>query len=106
MLDAVPIINIDHSPHNEYFGEINLIDIKKSSTAEVLWDIISSSKNLDKKIINHILSGIISKTKNFKKLNIKSETLNLTAELIKLGGDRENIINQFYKTKTNQPPSV
>ena len=36
-LDA-PIINIDHHPDNENFGLINIVDHKKSSVAELIYD--------------------------------------------------------------------
>lgn len=99
LFDNLPIINIDHSPRNENFGEINLIDIKNSSTAEILWHILEKSKNLDEKIIDCILAGIISKTKNFRRPNINPQTLEIVGKLIGLGGRREEIVKALYKTK-------
>jgi len=99
LFDSVPIINIDHSPQNEHYGEINMVNIKKSSTCEVLWQIIEDSQNIDNKIINYILSGVIAKTKNFKHPNINPETLNLVGKLIKLGAKREDIVEKFYRTR-------
>jgi len=99
LFDSVPIINIDHSPQNEHYGEINMVNIKKSSTCEVLWQIIEDSKNINDKIINYILSGIIAKTKNFKNPNITPDTLNIVGELMKLGAKREEIVEKFYRTR-------
>jgi len=39
----VPIINIDHNPAKEYFGQINLVDIKASSSSEILFSNASSA---------------------------------------------------------------
>src|SRR5436309_3299541 len=34
----LPIINIDHHPDNGFFGHVNLVDHKKSSVAELIYD--------------------------------------------------------------------
>ncbi|MBU1179547.1 hypothetical protein KJ885_01245 [Patescibacteria group bacterium] len=99
LFDNVPVVNIDHSPQNENFGEINLIDIKSSSTAEVLWHLLENSKNIDEKIIDCLLAGIIAKTKNFRRPNINPKTLEVVGKLIELGGRREEIVKTLYKTK-------
>ena len=62
--DNVPIINIDDTSENENYGEINFVDIKSSSVAEMIWQMVEKSPNLDEKIIDCILAGIIAKTKN------------------------------------------
>lgn len=99
LFDSVPIINIDNSAENENFGEINFVDIKSSSVSEVLWQLIEESKNLDLEIINCVLTGIISKTKNFKNQNLNPKTLEIVGRLIELGGNHNEIIEKLYKTK-------
>lgn len=100
LFDAAPIINIDDSPENEHYGEINLADIKSSSVAEIVWQIIKESPHLDKNIIDCILAGIIAKTKNFRRPNIGPKTLEIAGELISLGANRQNIVENFYRTKS------
>ncbi|XPV54812.1 MAG: DHH family phosphoesterase [Halarcobacter ebronensis] len=34
----MPFINIDHHQSNDDFGEINIVDPTKSSTAEIIYD--------------------------------------------------------------------
>ena len=99
LFDNLPVVNIDHSPQNESFGEINLIDIKSSSTAEILWHLLENSKNIDEKIIDCLLAGIIAKTKNFRRPNINPKTLEVVSKLIEFGGHREEIVKALYKTK-------
>ncbi len=100
LFDAVPVINIDDSAENGYFGEINLVDIKSSSVAEIIWQLIAGSPNLDQNIIDCVLAGIIAKSKNFRRPNISPKTLEVAGELITLGAHRGEIIDNFYRTKS------
>ncbi|MFA5133226.1 MAG: DHH family phosphoesterase [Patescibacteria group bacterium] len=99
LFDNIPIINIDHSPQNENFGDINLVDIKNSSTAEIIWQILEDSRNVNANIIDCVLAGIIAKTKNFRRQNINPKTLEAASHLIVLGGRRNEIVDGFYRTK-------
>lgn len=96
-----PKINIDHSSRNEYFGDVNLINLAASSTCEVIYDLI---KEFDEKLINediatYLLGGIIMATKNFKVANITPKTLNVASLLINAGARREQIIQNLYQNR-------
>ena len=69
---STPKINIDHSNKNEYFGDINIVDLTSASTAEIVYDLIKSLDNnlIDDDIATYLLTGIISSTKNFKTANV------------------------------------
>ncbi|MEK7725095.1 MAG: DHH family phosphoesterase, partial [Acidobacteriota bacterium] len=97
-----PIINIDHQIVNEHFGQINIIDSTKSSTAEILFEILCEWKEelIDAEISTILLSGIISQTKSFKADSIKPHTLATAGKLITMGADREKIIQNLYRTRT------
>jgi len=99
LFDNVPIINIDHQPQNDGFGEINMIDIKSSSVAEIIWNVLGNSKNMDEEIINCLLAGIISKTKNFRRANTGTKTLEAAGKMIELGANRHEIVEMMYRTK-------
>ena len=61
------IINIDHKPQNERFGQINLIDLSSVSVSEIIYNIFKDEKHLiDAEIATNFLTGIIAKTKSFK----------------------------------------
>ena len=42
--NKTPIINIDHKSENEQFGNINLIDITASTTAEIIFSLFKKIK--------------------------------------------------------------
>lgn len=99
---TVPIINIGHSADNEQFGNLNVVDITKTSTAEIIFDLIEDHdiKLMDDKIATTILTGLISKTKSFKTPNVTPRALNIASRLILNGADRELIIKSLYQTKS------
>ncbi len=98
---STPIINIDTSPSNEHFGQINLIDLSASSTTEIIFDLINSinPKFIDEDVATHLLAGTIIKTKSFKDPRTTPRSLSLAADLIRLGGKRDLIVNHLYGNK-------
>lgn len=96
-----PTINISCQASNEEFGEINLIDINYSTNSELIFDLIfkQNERLIDDNIATTLLSGIILQTKNFKTGKLTPETLINTSKLIKLGGRREEIVNNLHKNR-------
>ncbi len=93
-----PLINIDHSPENEHFGQINLLELTSSSTAEIIFFLIKKvSSAIDEKTAEALLTGIIDCTDSFKSLSVTPKTLTAVAELISKGADREKIIKNLYQ---------
>lgn len=96
-----PIINIDYSPANEQYGQINLIDLTSSSTSGVIYNLIKEwDENLfDADINTCLLTGIIDKTKGFKAGMISPKTLNISSQLIENQARREEIIKNLYYSR-------
>ncbi len=97
-----PVINIDNHTANENFGEINLIDITSSSVSEIIMGLIDflDRNLLDKNIATLILTGLIDATDNFQSPKTTPRTFNNAALLINRGGNQQEIIRYFYKTKS------
>lgn len=97
-----PIINIDHQSDNEEFGQINYIELTAVSVSEMLFSLFDSYSRevIDEDIATCLLSGIISKTKNFKTPNITPHTLLTTSQLISMGARREDIVNHLYRSRS------
>ncbi len=101
LFSHLPIINIDHDPANEFFGQVNLVDIASSSTAEVIAQIVKARAiQPTPDLATKILAGIIAKTKSFKNPNLSPKTLQLASRLIELGARRDEIIANFYRTRS------
>ncbi len=98
---VTPKINIDHSNKNEYYGNINLIDLASTSCSEIIFNLISfyNQEIIDEEIATCLLAGIISATKNFKSPEVTPITLRLASKLIELGARREQIVQSLYQNK-------
>ena len=104
--DAEPIyhnarkkINIDHHISNPGCGDVNVIEPERSSTAELLYDLMNPEK-VDEEIAKAIYIGIIHDTGVLRYSNTSPRTLQVTAELIKFGFDFSQIIEETFYEKT------
>ncbi len=96
----IPIINIDNHNENENFGQINLVDVTASSVSEIVFKFLEKSEfSLSEKTANCLLFGIINATNSFKEKNTTPQSLEISARLIGLGADQQNIIRHLYKTQ-------
>lgn len=97
-----PIINISNNPSNEYYGEVNLIDLTASSCCEILYSFIESIglDYIDDNIATCLLAGLISSTSSFQAFNTTPKSLTCAAQLIALGADQQKIVQSLYKSKT------
>ncbi len=97
-----PIVNIDHNPANEYFGEINVVDLVATSTSEIVFELIKqlNKEAPDEYIATSLLTGIISKTKSFQSSTVTPKSLAISSYLIENGARRDDIIKNLYRTKS------
>ncbi|MFA5076605.1 MAG: DHH family phosphoesterase [Patescibacteria group bacterium] len=93
-----PIINIDYSPANEQYGQINLVDLTASSSCGVIYNLIQKWDEglFDADINTCLLTGIIDKTKGFKTGMISPKTLNISSQLIENNARRAEIVKNLY----------
>src|SRR3989344_4490852 len=101
-----PIINIDNSPANENFGEINLVDPEARALVEISWRLsraIAPDDKLSPDEATLALAGIISSTNNFLSQKIGPGTLSLATEAITSGADRQAVLGALGPEK---PPPV
>jgi phosphoesterase RecJ-like protein len=96
-----PIINIDHKPNNEEFGQINFIDLNAVAISEIIFYLLKNYKPelITEDMSTCLLAGIIQKTKNFKTSNLTPRTLLTTSQLISSGANREDIVNHLYRSR-------
>lgn len=95
------ILNIDHSPTNEYFGQTNLINFNVPSTADLIFDLIESIKPelVDEDLATCLFAGLTASTKSFTTTQVTPETLSRAAKLVSLGARREEVVMHLYRTK-------
>ena len=96
-------VMIDHHPQSSGFANIEFSDTSVSSTSELVYEIISElgdAENLNISSANSILTGIITDTGLFHHNSEKPRTFEVVANLMKLGANKEKVIDQVYNTFT------
>ncbi len=97
-----PILNIDCNPANEYYGHINVVDPTAGSISELIFRLFEKMypDKIDAEIATVLLTGMIARTESFKSTSTNPETLNTASRLMRLGANREKIIEKLYRTKS------
>lgn len=92
-------INIDHHISNQGCGDVRIIEPDRSSTAELLYDLMAPEM-LDVEIATALYIGIIHDTGVLRYSNTSPRTLQVASELIKFGFDFSDIIQKTFYEKT------
>ncbi len=95
-----PIINFDHHPDNELFGEINVVDPEASSVSELMYEFIQANKwPINQNIATCLLAGIMTDTGSFMHSNTKISTLRIASTLLIHGARTPHIAKQVFGNK-------
>lgn len=99
---AHPTVNIDHDPGNEHYGNVNLVDLTATSTAEIVYRqfLGADAPFLDEDTATLLLAGMMAKTKSFRGAAVTPRTLSTAAELMAAGARRDQIVDQLYRTRS------
>lgn len=104
-LKARKKINIDHHVSNPGHGDVSVVEPERSSTAELLYDLMDPEK-IDGEIAKAIYIGIIHDTGVLRYSNTSPRTLQITAELIKFGFDFSQIIEETFYERTYRQTQI
>jgi phosphoesterase RecJ-like protein len=96
------IINIDHHNKNTNFGDINIVDNKKSATSEILYELIDRyyRKLLDHEIALGIYVGILTDTGKFQYSNTNYAVHKVVSDLIKFNLSPSEIYRNIYENES------
>lgn len=96
-----PILNIDHSPANEMYGQVNCVDATAAASSEVVYRLARElERPIDADLATALLTGIVAKTRSFRSGAITPQTLSAASELVAAGARRDAIVSSLYRTKT------
>lgn len=99
---TTPIINVDHSPANEHYGQLNLVDTTATAVSEVCNNLIHliEPNLVDEEVATAFLTGMIAKTKSFKTPNVTPRTLKTASTLMGFGARRDEIVENLFRTRS------
>lgn len=100
----IPVINIDHHPSNENFGQVNWVELVATSTCELMVSLLEalggSNVIIDQDIATALLTGLIYDTSSFQNVNTTPKALTIAAQLVASGARQQEIVRNLYKTKS------
>ncbi len=96
--DGSRILNIDHHHDNTRFGNVNLVDVEASSTAEIVYAIARElGAEITPTIAQSLYVGMITDTGMFMYENTTARTHRVAAELIEAGVDVNGVYRRLYE---------
>ncbi len=96
-------LNIDHHISNNGYGELNLIDVKSSSTSEMMYEFLKNNNfYMDKSVLEALYLGIVNDTGNFSHDNVSINTMKIATELIAGGVNNSYVVSNFLNSNSIQ----
>ncbi len=94
------IINIDHHISNSYFGDINWVDPKASSTAEMIFELLRVLPvGMNRAIAENIYTGILTDTGSFHYSNTSPKAFAVARKCLLTGVDPWKVAEKIYETQ-------
>ncbi|MDD3363965.1 MAG: DHH family phosphoesterase [Syntrophomonas sp.] len=99
--ERVFTINIDHHQSNTMFGNLNYVDNKSSSTAELVFELLRHLKvEITPDIANALYVGVVQDTGGFMHNSTSSATFRTAAELLDRGVNLDLIKLNLFESKS------
>jgi bifunctional oligoribonuclease and PAP phosphatase NrnA len=94
------MLDIDHHLGNKLFGKLNFVLENECSTGSVVMHLLRGlHAPIDRRIATCVLTTIMTDTGGFMHSNTTPQTLELSAELMRLGADKEEITEEVFLRK-------
>ena len=92
------VINIDHHHDNTRFGDLNLVEVGASCTAEIVYDLaLLLGAKLTPEIASALYVGLVTDTGKFMYENTNAHTHRVAADLIDAGVDVDDTYRRLYE---------
>jgi phosphoesterase RecJ-like protein len=96
--DGNDVINIDHHHDNTCFGDLNLVDVEASCTAEIVYDLaLLLGAKITPEIASALYVGLITDTGKFMYENTNAHTHRVAADLIEAGVNVDDTYRRLYE---------
>ena len=99
--EHVPLLNIDHHPTNDGFGEVQFICDEAAATVELLYDLARhGGLAVDRAFAECIYTGLLTDTGGFRYSNTSPKVLKAAAELLAFGVEGHKLASAVLETIT------
>ncbi|MGL4911668.1 MAG: DHH family phosphoesterase [Romboutsia sp.] len=102
--NAKKIICIDHHASNDYYGDLNYIDIDASSTCELVYNLLVRYREtegidlINETIATALYTGLATDTGNFAYSSTHPSSFEMAKELLLKGAKRDMIIQKVFQS--------
>ena len=97
--DTVTAI-IDHHPDISLSADVIIIDYKRSSTCEIIYEyFVSQDIRITKAMATYLMIGVLSDTGNFQHANTSTRVMDISSDLMKKGATVAKIIEATFSNK-------
>ena len=96
--DGVFTINIDHHHDNTLFGDVNLVEVDASSTAEIVYELaVLLDVEITAEMAAALYVGLVTDTGKFMYENTNARTHRIAADLIEAGVQVDETYRRLYE---------
>jgi phosphoesterase RecJ-like protein len=97
----VELLNIDHHPTNDGYGQVNLLKFDAAATAEILFDLIDEvSLPLDIDVATAIYTGLLTDTGGFRYSNTSPKVMAMASRLLEVGVNGPELAEHLLERMT------
>ena len=97
---AKKVINIDHHPSNDLYGDLQLVNAQACATGELIASVLETMEvPIDAQMAQCLLTAISTDTGHFQHGNTTPHALMLAAQLIRAGADIQKLAAEIYQRR-------
>jgi bifunctional oligoribonuclease and PAP phosphatase NrnA len=98
---GVPVVNIDHHPTNERYGDINVVDERASAAAILVYRFLAATApgRITPEMADYLYLGVLMDTGGFRFRNTNAEALATAARFVELGARAHELAHDFIYVK-------
>ena len=97
------LVNIDHHPYSQDFGEVYFVDTEACATAILIYRILRAAKHsLSLDVATCIYTAVLSDTGSFRYSNANPEGFQVAADMIQVGVDPWSIASGLYESQDKE----
>ena len=98
---GVPVVNIDHHPTNEQYGDINVVDERASAAAILVYRFLAAvaPERITPEMADYLYLGVLMDTGGFRFRNTNAEALATAARFVELGARAHELAHDFIYVK-------
>jgi phosphoesterase RecJ-like protein len=95
------VVNIDHHPSNDQFGDLNWVDPSASAVAELIYELlVHLGVKITPEIATNLYVAILTDTGSFQFSNTSHRTFQIVSELVKAGASPSEIAQMILQRQS------